>query len=314
MIKLYLFRRKGVLNRMKRFNLSTVMLMVMIVFSSLMTIAYLETRESHIRFRSNYEELARSNARSILQVLKGQLLDSIKSGEVDPYSDESLSKWASKYLDQIRNLTENSDGFMIELGSERFIFDGSTNCMKKLSGIRTMRDEVVNQPLARGFFRSHNYTIPSTGFITSKELSILPKSDIEKLRGLGAIMHHDYILADKVYNKIRDNYDTRQGDNVYWRFNKSKEYLEWVIVPQPRVGFGGEKTSEYGSRNPRYRGLVIVLGTQEDELLAKMKEVDRGYSVIRILLILASFVIMGGSLVMVRMLSKSACPLGRDQK
>jgi hypothetical protein len=197
---------------------------------------------------------------------------------------------------------------MIELGSERFLWDGSPDCMKGAGKVRTMRDEVVDQEIARNYYRSNRIELPTNGVITASNLKLLDSRHISNLRSLGAITHHDVELAENAYNMIRDNYDTRQGDNVYWRFEKSREYLEWVIVPQPRVGFGGEKTSSYGTRNTSYRGLVIVLGTQEDELLSAMKGVDRGFYVIRVLIIVSSFVVMISSLIMIRMVGKF-CPM-----
>jgi hypothetical protein len=276
-----------------------------------MTISYYETKETQMRFESQYEELARSSARRTLQVLKGELLDSIKAGEVDPYSNESLQSWARRYLDPIRNLTETSDGFMIEMGSEEFIWDGSPDCAK--GGIkRTMRDEVVDQIKAQNYYKLKGYQLPISGVIRASDLDLLPPTAIEDMKRSRIILHYDYKLADATFDKMRENYDTRQGDNLYWNFDGSKEYLEWVVVPQPRVGFGGENTTEFGTRNPSYRGILIVLGTQEDELGSMMKGVSSRFYSIRACIGLATALVLIICILMIRVIGKS-CPLTRHE-
>jgi hypothetical protein len=127
-----------------------------------------------------------------------------------------------------------------------------------------------------------------------------------------AILHQDYELAESILDKMRENYDTRQGDNLYWNFDGSKEYLEWVVVPQPRVGFGGENTTEFGNRNPSYRGILIVLGTQEDELHSMMKGVSSRFYVIRACIGLSTFLVLVLCMLMIRVIGKS-CPVTRHE-
>jgi hypothetical protein len=170
------------------------------------------------------EQSWREQSRRTLQSLKNELLTEINSERVDPMSDKDLQEWAKVYLSDVRNGGETSDGFMIEMGQEKFIWDGSPDCsVASADKARYIKD---NPPF-----------------------------------------HTKPILAEKAYAQMRQGFDTTSGMNNYWMFDDSYELLEWINIPAPRRGFYGQDMTKYGIKNQNYRGILIQLGTQKDEIM-----------------------------------------------
>lgn len=82
-----------------------------------------------------------------------------------------------------------------------------------------------------------------------------------------AVLHQRPDLAMNIINEMRKLYDTKSGDNRYWQFDDSKEHLEWIIIPKETKGFDNEPLTIGGAINPNYRAFIMVLGTQEDEIM-----------------------------------------------
>lgn len=76
------------------------------------------------------EQAWRGQARRTLDDLKVRLLDDVKNGLVNPNDNKSLQVWCQKNLVDIRNGGPTSDGFMVDMSTEQFIWDGSNDCAR----------------------------------------------------------------------------------------------------------------------------------------------------------------------------------------
>lgn len=80
-------------------------------------------------------------------------------------------------------------------------------------------------------------------------------------------LHKNPDLAWKVVTELRKMYNTKAGDNQYWLFDDSPELLEWRVIPKETKGFEGQPLTIGGAVNPKYVAFVLVLGTQQDEIM-----------------------------------------------
>lgn len=90
--------------------------------------------------------------------------------------------------------------------------------------------------------------------------------------------HKNATLAAVTISKMMQNFSTQAGDNIYWEYDDSPELLEWVIAPRERIGFGDQPNTIGGVTNTAYKGVLIALGTQTDEILAPYIPVVKQYN------------------------------------
>jgi hypothetical protein len=82
-------------------------------------------------------------------------------------------------------------------------------------------------------------------------------------------LHNQPKLCENVMNFMLNGRDSDTDMHHYWQFQKdgSKEYLEWVVLPDEDRGYDGSVRS--GNGNPHQ--LILVQGTIEKELHARYK-------------------------------------------
>lgn len=177
------------------------------------------------------EQHWREEARGKLNYLKDMYLEEEAKGLVNSYNEASVQEWFRVHLQNMRNGSPTSDGFVIEMGTETFLYDSSADCALPVgSDAKTIKDNI---PM-------HKY----------------PKT------------------AEKAYNSMRELQDTKLGNNYFWQFNVEPEWLEWVMIPKDRTGFKGEPSTIGGTKNKKYRGFLVQLGTQENEII---KQYEKSY-------------------------------------
>lgn len=89
-----------------------------------------ETSTMEDTLAKSTEEVWRAQARRTLDSLRDRLNKEVVSGRIDYDDDLQLQEWAKENLNDVSNGGPTSDGFMIELGSEKFIWDGSPDCAR----------------------------------------------------------------------------------------------------------------------------------------------------------------------------------------
>lgn len=89
------------------------------------------------------EHTWRSQAKASLNDLRNRLARDITKGTVKVEDELSLQEWSKQNLSGATNGGPTGDGFMINLGNEKFLWDGSPDCAKPefVTNGRFMKDE-----------------------------------------------------------------------------------------------------------------------------------------------------------------------------
>ena len=75
-------------------------------------------------------------------------------------------------------------------------------------------------------------------------------------------LHKDPKKCEEAMRVMNTGYDSDISLRTWWKFDNSREYLEWTILPSERMGFDG--VSRGGILKPNQ--VLLAQGVQEDEL------------------------------------------------
>lgn len=198
------------------------------------------------------EKTWRVQARRTLNDVRDNFNMDVKSGVINPSDELSIQNWSKRNIAGIINGGPTGDIFVINLGNEKFLWDGSPDCARPefITNGRYMKDE--------------------------------------------SVLHKDKTQAEKMIEMMKLANDTHEGDDYWWNFDGSPEYLEWVVVPAGKLGFGDEPSTNGGIKNLKYSKILIQLGTQKDEVEAPYRyifeNINKLKGCVRILISICSFI------------------------
>lgn len=187
--------------------------------------------------KAEIEESFREHARFDLQQAKSCINRVLKSEfhKKDLFEDR-LFAVTDVCAKQVRT-TNTGDVFMFDLNTVKFIYDPSLDCFVNTG--KVFADRETSKKLL-------------------EELKENPKADYPE-----CALHKDpercYIARDK----MAMGYDSRRGDNNWFQFDDSVEWLEYVILPVEYEGF--DKTPR-GVNNRKPKQYLLALGIQMDEV------------------------------------------------
>jgi hypothetical protein len=100
-------------------------------------------KSTKVNLKANIETEWRQQAKRTLSNLEAQFMYDMNNGTVDPSNELSLQLWAKRNISGVLNGGNTGDAFMINLGNEKFIWDGSPDCAKPefITSGRYMKDE-----------------------------------------------------------------------------------------------------------------------------------------------------------------------------
>jgi hypothetical protein len=103
----------------------------------------MEVRQTKEKVIYATEQAWREQARTTLKEVGVRFDEDVASGALNPNDRFALQEWCKKNISGLRNGGPTGDGFVIEIGSEIFIWDGSPDCAKPIFIIngRYMKDE-----------------------------------------------------------------------------------------------------------------------------------------------------------------------------
>lgn len=115
--------------KLKKLKIFIILGILSIVFMSLLfsagyVISIIQNYQTE--FKSSIEQQKRADARLLLRDVIDRFDHSIKTKQVDPSSIESVSNWATYNFDGLRNGSIHSNGFILELGTEKYISSNNT--------------------------------------------------------------------------------------------------------------------------------------------------------------------------------------------
>ena len=78
-------------------------------------------------------------------------------------------------------------------------------------------------------------------------------------------LHQDPEKCKEVMKEMLGGYDSDTSKLSWWKFDDAREYLEWTILPNEKMGFDGVQRG--GILKPNQ--VLLAQGVQEDELWAR---------------------------------------------
>ena len=182
------------------------------------------------------EESFREHARLDLQQAKMCINSVLKS---DFYKNDGFDDRLFKVVDvcakQVRT-TSTGDVFMFDLNTGKFIYDPSLDCHVNTGKVFADKESSIK---------------------LMQEIKNNPNTDYPE-----CYLHKDqercYIARDKMFI----GYDSRRGDNNWFQFDDSIEWLEYVVLPVEYEGFDQKPRGANTSKPKQY---MLALGIQSDE-------------------------------------------------
>ena len=183
------------------------------------------------------EESFREHARFDLQQAKMCINSVLKS---DFYKNDGFDDRLFKVVDvcakQIRT-TSTGDVFMFDLNTGKFLYDPSLDCYVNTGKVFADKESSIK---------------------LMQEIKNNPNTDYPE-----CCLHKDqercYIARDKMFM----GYDSRRGDNNWFQFDDSIEWLEYVVLPVEYEGFDQKPRGTNTSKPKQY---MLALGIQSDEV------------------------------------------------
>lgn len=222
--------------------------------------------------RANIEQHWREQARTTLTHTIEVFEKDYSLGLIDIHSNDSVEKWANKNFNSIKNGSATSDGWVGEIGEGIIISDQSPDCMIYIEEDQSPED----LPKARYF-----------------------KDEYKN--------HKDPIQAKEVFTKISNGVKTAYGDNIWWRFDNDKEWIEFAYYPK-LSGIDGEYRAVKGIENKSFKRYVFVLGTQSDEILAKYNDIFEKQNYIKYLIYFTMGISFLSSVIFMTVVIFKRCP------
>ena len=193
--------------------------------------------------KDEIEESFREHARFDLQQAKMCINRVLKS---DFYKNDMFDDRLFKVVDvcakQIRT-TSTGDVFMFDLNTGKFIYDPSLDCYINTGKVFANRE--VSLDLMR-------------------QIKDNPSTDYPE-----CYLHKDpercFVARDKMFM----GYDSRRGDNNWFQFDDSIEWLEYVVLPVEYEGFDQVLRGANKSKPKQY---MLALGIQTDEVAKQFEK------------------------------------------
>lgn len=254
------------------------------------------------------EDQWREEGRLKLQYITTIFERAIKNGEVDPWDDLSIHRWMTNYLLDMRNGGDTSDPFAINMGFsvKNITLNEIRDLIKKYDDTKfihqisetlssydvtgkknkevydflydtvyqhSSRDldinpDVLFNDLIKIYFQKEKFIIDGSPDCARKEFIIRGRFLSDE-----AQLHRVPSYAEKAIVEMRKIYDTDHTSKIIWKFDDADEWLEWKFVPTGLLGFSEEPATVTGYESLFYKKIIIVMGTQSDEILSRYSKI-----------------------------------------
>jgi hypothetical protein len=124
-------------------TINIVAFVVCLVFLFVGTGIINSLKETRSNMKSNIEKEWRQQAKRTLENVQDQFMYDVDHGLLDATDELALQQWAKRNISGILNGGPTGDMFMINLGDEKFLWDGSPDCAKPefVTNGRYLKDE-----------------------------------------------------------------------------------------------------------------------------------------------------------------------------
>lgn len=187
--------------------------------------------------KAEIEESFREHAIFDLQQAKMCINYVLKS---DLYKNDGFDDRLFKVVDvcakQVR-ITSTGDVFMFDLNTGKFLYDPSLDCYVNTGKVFADKESSIK---------------------LIQEIKNNPNTDYPE-----CCLHKDQERCYIARNKMFMGYDSRRGDNNWFQFDDSIEWLEYVVLPMEYEGFDQKPR---GANTIKPKQYMLVLGMQSDEV------------------------------------------------
>lgn len=187
--------------------------------------------------KSEIEESFREHARLDLQQAKMCINRILKSEfhKEDAFEDR-LFNIVDVCAKQVRT-TNTGDVFMFNLDTGKFLYDPSLDCYVESGKVFADKDASIK-------LMERIKDTPDTAY---------PECYLHKDQ------ERCYVARDKMFI----GYDSRRGDNNWFQFDDSVEWLEYIVLPVEYEGFDKKPRGANKGKPMQY---ILALGIQSDEV------------------------------------------------
>jgi len=106
------------------------------------------------------------------------------------------------------------------------------------------------------------YSLRTLDFIFDPSLDCYVEGGKKMTTDSECTLHKDQEVCKSVMTLMNTGYNSDISQRTWWKFDNSREYLEWIVLPSERIGFDG--VSRGGILKPNQ--VLLAQGVQEDEL------------------------------------------------
>jgi len=106
------------------------------------------------------------------------------------------------------------------------------------------------------------YSLRTLDFIFDPSLDCYVEGGKKMTTDSECTLHKDKEVCKSVMTLMNTGYNSDISQRTWWKFDNSREYLEWIVLPSERIGFDG--VSRGGILKPNQ--VLLAQGVQEDEL------------------------------------------------
>ena len=106
------------------------------------------------------------------------------------------------------------------------------------------------------------YSLRTLDFIFDPSLDCYVEGGKKMTTDSECTLHKDQEVCKSVMTLMNTGYNSDISQRTWWKFDNSREYLEWIVLPSERIGFDG--ISRGGILKPNQ--VLLAQGVQEDEL------------------------------------------------
>lgn len=195
--------------------------------------------------KSEIEESFREHARFDLQQAKMCINRILKSEFNKEYAfEDRLFNIVDVCAKQVRT-TNTGDVFMFNLDTGKFLYDPSLDCYVESGKVFADKDASIK-------LMQRIKDTPDTAY---------PECYLHKDQ------ERCYVARDKMFI----GYDSRRGDNNWFQFDDSVEWLEYVVLPVEYEGFDQKPRGANKGKPMQY---ILALGIQSDEVNKQFEKSD----------------------------------------
>lgn len=277
------------MRKCKFYLITSVIFLTLLVVSLVVsgfTIDRLECNNNDIR--TNAENQWRESVNTNLKFVEYGLAEAIKAGEIKEGNVGQIKNWIMKHSDILNHDYQISDFVIIELGYTLYPNDKAL----QLHSSDKQENEYIEKQLSELFIK-----IGSMKFSDNQdkyyELVSNTSSNIADNTSLDFDEVYDGIMKSMISKKsitsgsldpnMQLPLSLKELNKIkYININNKQNWADSLVIPDGKMGFGGEPEFRDGKGNPEFTKVVLLVSVDPDKILSPYQDqIKRNDSLIK---------------------------------